>query len=211
MTTWDILIPSVAHRTDKLTLLLSELASQMQPGVGVRVFRDNLEHSQAFKCQALLDSSIADYVSFIEDDDWIHENYVGLIMGALELDPDFVGFGLRYTENGVLQLPIVHSYNSVQNEIYPGQPPPEVLYRRVTHLNPIRRTIAVTARFDGDFTMDRRWSQEIIRGGLIQSEVLIDEQVYHYRHDHSDSIQSGPYTPVERPPVRPDFDWVVWL
>ena len=210
MTTWDILIPSLVHRTDKLTLLLAELASQRQNGVGVHVFRDNVKHSQSFKCQALLDSSVADYVSFIEDDDWVHENYVGLIMHALEQEPDFVGFRLRYTESGVLQLPVVHSIHAQQNETS-DEDEPKVLYRQVTHLNPIRRTIAATASFEGDFAMDRRWSNQIVEGKLIRNEVFVDEEVYHYRHDPADSIQSGEFEPASHLPAHPDFPWVVWL
>ena len=207
--TWDILIPSLVHRTDKLTLLLAELGTQLQDGVGVRVFRDNVKHSQSFKCQALLDSSVADYVSFIEDDDWVHENYVGLIMNALDQNPDFVGFRLRYTESGVLQLPVVHSIHAEQNETSDADA--TVLYRQVTHLNPIRRTIAVTASFEGDFAMDRRWSNQIIESGLIKDEVFVDAEVYHYRHDQSDSIQSGEFQPASHLPAHPDFPWVTWL
>jgi hypothetical protein len=46
-----------------LDALLAELGRQLLPGVGVRVFRDNLETVYGEKCQRLLDSSTADYVS----------------------------------------------------------------------------------------------------------------------------------------------------
>jgi spore maturation protein CgeB len=41
MTSWDILIPSITHRTDMLTDLLEHLKKQLVPGVGVIVYRDN--------------------------------------------------------------------------------------------------------------------------------------------------------------------------
>lgn len=214
---WDILIPSVSHRTEKLTLLLEHLNRQLQSSpalwgseVGVRVYRDNLQHSQSFKCQALLDSSTADYVSFIEDDDWVDDHYVELIYNALKDEPDYVGFRLRYTENGVLQVPVIHRYGVVQNELSEGVHP-TTLYRQVTHLNPIRRSIATTARFEGDYTMDRQWSAQIVAGDLIRKAAYVDVALYHYRHDSEDSIQTGPYQKVQSPPTHPDFDWVVWL
>jgi hypothetical protein len=51
--TWQILIPHIPHRHDKLVELLDVLAAQMQPGVEVLIFTDNLEHSYAEKCQTL--------------------------------------------------------------------------------------------------------------------------------------------------------------
>ena len=39
--TWDILIPSICHRTEMLGELLEHLRGQMLPGVGVICYRDN--------------------------------------------------------------------------------------------------------------------------------------------------------------------------
>lgn len=41
--TWQILIPTIPHRHDKLAGLLETLDAQMRPGVGVLAYRDNLE------------------------------------------------------------------------------------------------------------------------------------------------------------------------
>ena len=211
LTTWDILIPSLVHRTDKLTLLLAEPRITTAGWRGrsrVPRQREALAGVQMPSAARLVRSGLR--VVPVEDDDWIHENYVGLIMHALEQEPDFVGFRLRYTESGVLQLPVVHSIHAQHNEMG-DEDEPKVLYRQVTHLNPIRRTIAATASFEGDFAMDRRWSNQIVEGKLIRNEVFVDEEVYHYRHDPADSIQSGEFEPASHLPAHPDFPWVVWL
>jgi hypothetical protein len=107
--TWDILICSIEHRADMLDALLAELERQLLPGVGVRVFRDNLETVYGEKCQRLLDSSDADYVSFLDDDDWIAEDFIETIIGALKTGPDYVGFKVLYTVDGHPQIPVFRS------------------------------------------------------------------------------------------------------
>jgi hypothetical protein len=107
--TWDILICSIVHRADMLDDLLAELGRQLVPGVGVRVFRDNLETVYGEKCQRLLDSSTADYVSFLDDDDWIAEDFIATIMEALDQEPDYVGFKVLYTVDGHPQIPVFHT------------------------------------------------------------------------------------------------------
>ena len=107
--TWDILIASIAHRTDMLTDLLAELKRQLVPGVGVLVYRDNRQQLYGPKCQRLYDASKADYVSMLDDDDWISEDYIQAVMEALREKPDYVGYKILYTEHGQPQIPIIHS------------------------------------------------------------------------------------------------------
>ena len=40
--TYDIMMASIPHRHDRLCLLLAEFDRQMQPGVGLRIYYDNL-------------------------------------------------------------------------------------------------------------------------------------------------------------------------
>src|SRR3954465_13263584 len=107
--TWDILICSIVHRTNMLALLLKELERQLVPGVGVRVFRDNLETVYGEKCQRLLDSSTADYVSFLADDDWVAPDFIASIMEAPASGPDHRGFKGLYTVDGHPQIPVFHT------------------------------------------------------------------------------------------------------
>jgi hypothetical protein len=136
--TYDILICSIEHRADMLDALLAELERQLVPGVGVRVFRDNLETVYGEKCQRLLDSSTADYVSFLDDDDWVAEDFISSIMAALKQEPDYVGFKVLYTIDGAPQIPVFHTLTCdgwVNNA--------EALYRDIVHFNPIRRDLAI--------------------------------------------------------------------
>ncbi len=202
--TWDILITSIVHRTDMLAELLTELKRQLAPGVGVRVYRDNLEAQYGDKCQALLDSSKADYVSFIDDDDWIEPDFVKTIMQALRKKPDYVGFNVKFTENGAPQMPVYHSlqWNGWMNN-------PEALYRDIVHFNPIRRDLAVLSKWEGGAAADVHWADGLRNLQCVKNEVYIEREMYHYRHEGF--YFSIPPKMDDPPPQPEEFGFVTWL
>lgn len=207
MISWDILMCSIVHRTEMLAELLGELERQMVPGVGVRVFRDNLETVYGTKCQRLLDSSTADYISFLDDDDWIAEDFIETIMAALEEGPDYVGFKVLYTEDGIPQQPVFHTlqYGGWVNA-------PEALYRDIVHFNPIRRDLAIQGEWEGGDGADARWAQRLRECGCVKNEVFIDRELHHYRHRMSDTFTaSSAQAPMVESPPRPDFPFVHWI
>jgi Glycosyl transferase family 2 len=206
--TWDILMCSVESRTEMLVPLLEELERQLMPGVGVRVFRDNLETVYSAKCQRLLDSSSAEYVSFVDDDDWVEPDFVETIMEALHERPDYVGFKVLYTVNGVPQMPALHSlrYQGWTNT-------PSALYRDISHLNPLRRDLAVRSPWVGreDAVCDAQWADGLSRLGCVKTEVWIDRELYHYRYRPDASFSICSQRPVSDHPLRPDAPWVQWI
>jgi hypothetical protein len=205
--TWDILICSIEHRADMLDALLAELERQLLPGVGVRVFRDNLETVYGEKCQRLLDSSIADYVSFLDDDDWVADDFIETIMGALKTGPDYVGFKVLYTVDGTPQIPVFHTlkYGGWVNN-------PEALYRDIVHFNPIRRDLAIQGEWEGGDGADRRWADQLRAKGIVKDEVYIDRELHHYRNrTHDTFVRSSLQQPLAEHPPLPDYPFVTWV
>src|ERR1039458_6887397 len=140
---WDILIPTIEHRHEKLRALLNTLAPQIVYRVRVIVYRDNLETCLGTKRQRLLEASEADYVSFLDDDDDIAPNHVALICEALQEAPDYVGWKLRVFFDGVEAKQAIHSLR------YPTWfEDANGYYRHITHKNQIRRDLALLARYD---------------------------------------------------------------
>jgi hypothetical protein len=181
------------------------LAPQIVPGVGVRVFRDNLETEYGPKCQALLDSSGAEYVSFIDDDDLVVPDYVSTILAGLESRPDYVGFNVLYTENGEPQLPVTHSL------AYPHWiTGVDHLYRDIVHFNPIRRELAKQSAWTGGNAADGRWADGLRGLGIVRTQVFIDREMYLYRHVPEDTFEAPRVPLVEHPPL-PDYSFVTWL
>jgi hypothetical protein len=107
--TWDIMICSIPHRDRSMNELLGELDAQMRPGVGVIAFRDNLETQYGSKIAQMIAHSQADYVSCVDDDDMVAPDFIRRVTAALKEEPDYVGFPVRYTRDGDLQKPVLHS------------------------------------------------------------------------------------------------------
>ena len=97
---WQLLITTIPHRHEKLCGLLETLDAQMRPGVGVLLARDTRLAGYRPALQALMDAATAEYVSAIADDDSVSPEFIPAITQALETRPDYVGFRVRYTENG---------------------------------------------------------------------------------------------------------------
>lgn len=202
---WDILVCSIEHRTDQLDGLLKALAPQIVPGVGVRVFRDNLQTGYGEKCQALVESSDADYVSFIDDDDMVAPDFVASIVAALEHEPDYVGFNVLYTEDCVPQVPVVHS---LEREGWHNEH--DCLYRDLVHFNPIRRELALRSRWYGGNGADRQWADGLRAQACVREQVYIARELYQYRHSMADTF-SAPRTPLTVHPPRPEYQFVQYL
>jgi hypothetical protein len=208
MNTYDLLIPTIPHRHAFLCELLAELDRQWQPGVGVRVYRDNLQATLREKNQALLESSGADYVSWLDDDDWLAPNYLDLVMHALRDGPDYVGFQVHWSIDGVTQLPVEHS---LAHQGWVNGP--DRLTRDITALNPIRRELALLGRWDfcQDHGADRSWAQQVTASGRVKTEVFIPAIMYHYRFGSADSFLS-PREPWPGPlPGLPSYPWLATL
>ena len=202
MTTWDILICHIPHRHDKLCALLKELGSQMRPGVGVRVYRDNLVASYGEKCATLLASSSADYVSYIDDDDMVAPSYVDRVLAALAEGPDYVGYPVLWTIDAVPQLPVEHSLRHGRWENLP-----DMLVRDISEKNPLRRELAELGWWDGGYAAEQQWAYWVRSTGRVKTEVWIPEPMYYYQYDSTDS-----FTVKKVPlPVMHDLPEYPWL
>lgn len=206
--TYDILILHIPHRDALLRDLLAELDRQMQPGVGVIVYRDNLEARYPRKSRALIEASRADYTSFIDDDDMVAPDFIARVTAALEGRPDYVGFPVRWTIDGVQQVPVVHSlrYDGWRNH-------PDMLERDITQFNPIRRDLALAGSWDhpdgADHGADGHWAYTIRQTGLCRTEAWIDKEMYYYRFRSADSflVPRQPM-PGDRIPPLPSYPWL---
>lgn len=206
--TWDVLIPTIPHRHDRLCRLLDEFRRQWQPGLGVRVLRDNLERPNAeshSKRGELARSSSADYICDVDDDDWIAPDYVMSITQALASRPDYVGFRVNWTRDGE---PYGMARHSLEYKGY-GQEDPLWWQRDITHLNPMRRELALLAEWTG--RIDEEWAAQLRDSGQVKTQVMIDRVMYHYRFETDDNFNT-PRQPWDHPmPPLPEYPWLTVL
>jgi len=201
---WDVLISTIPHRHQKLCLLLAELDRQRQPGFGVRLLRDNLERPMVdshVKRQELLESSAADYVCSLDDDDWVAPDYVSAIMEALEQEPDYVGFLVNVMRDGKQWRTATHSLEHGRHETV------DSLYiRDITHLNPMRREVALLASWRD--VIDDDWAAKIRDTGRLRTQVMIDRYLYLYRADTTDCFYTSRGPMPEPLPQLPEYPWL---
>lgn len=176
---WSILIPTIPQRHDQLKLLLALLQPQVDKFDGqieVLVLQDDQTMSVGEKRQKLMEAANGRYISFVDDDDLVADNYCEAIMEALSDNPDYVGFQLQLYVDATRMKPTFHSLKYVEwSEDKNGY------YRNISHLNPILRGIAMKGRFDGGYGEDHRWAQQIAETELLKAETYVDEIMYHYR------------------------------
>ena len=174
---WSILIltqPKRARLFDRIRgLLLPQLAPyENRVELLSRLFNPN--QSLGENRQTLLDAAWGEYVSFIDDDDTVARDYVERIFPLLD-GVDYVGFRLQLYVNGVRQKPTFHSLQYAD-----WRDDDKGFYRDLSHLNPIRRELALLVPFEGGRGEDFSWAERLRATGRVKTEHFIPEVMYHY-------------------------------
>ena len=142
---------------------------------------DNGELSIGAKRNKLLDLAKGEYTVFIDDDDVVSEEYIKLILDAIDNNPDVIGIHLLMTTNGCKEERTYHSlkYTSWWDEPDPDRLGRKRYFRNPNHLNPVKRKYALKVRFpeinNGE---DRVYSQNLL--SYLKTEVCIDQPIYYY-------------------------------
>jgi Glycosyl transferase family 2 len=207
---WTILIPTTGNREKKFRRLIGSLAPQLGQAEGtvtVQALWNNGERPLAAYRQDLITCATSQYVSFIDDDDEIPEDFVKTILPLLDGQVHFIGFTVDLDFDGVPQKQTL-----ISPEYGDWWEDDHFYYRDITYVNPIRRDIALQ---HADFTKagwpeDSGWVKQL-RGHLYNFHI-IDKVMYFYHWSPADSVQTsslhaqpGQYT---RPVIGcPHFTW----
>lgn len=204
----SILIATVGQRDERFLELLEVLMPQVNSFRGkieTVAYWNNGEEEIGGIRNDLVANAKGEYVSFIDDDDMVPEYYCEEIWGALLEKPDYVGWKMQLYHDGQRMKPTFHSirYRSWSED-------DSGYYRDVSHLNPIKRSIALQGSFgrSDDVADDFPWTRQV--APLVKTEAYIDKVMYEYRHSTHDSIWRGNVTPgrYHRPHVTyPNFRW----
>lgn len=204
--TWTILIPTIARRADLFERLLGILLPQLDVHAGdVRVLA-YLNHGDpplGAVRDALVRQADTDYVSFVDDDDMVSSDYVEQVVAALRSRPDHVGFWLDLYRNGDFIEHVRHSIAGPRRWCRVGG----VLHRDLTHIDPIRRDIALRGTFVPmrlGRPEDRHWVRQV--RPFVRTEQFVDSTLYCYLYvpeasawDGRNALDVGERKPVEHP------------
>lgn len=200
----SILVATIGRRNDSLLKLLDQLMPQTDgEPVEVVAYWNNGEHSIGSIRQDLLKEAKGEYVCFVDDDDMVPDWYVPEILKAL--GKDYVGFEVELFEKDTKMPRVFHSIRyGVWHQDDTGY------YRGITHLNPIKRKLALKGKFGKEgMGEDESWARDMMP--LVRTESYIDKIMYYYHHDADESMFGGthkPRTKYQRPVYeQPNFRW----
>jgi len=203
----SILLCSVSARLYKLYALIEHLEKQTTNlPVEILWLGDNKKMSVGEKRNKLLQMAKGDYICYIDDDDWVSDDYIDCILKALETNPDTVCFECQYSNAETL----------VENHVYfnrrnfnKDEDDKGIRYRMVNHLNPVKRSIAIKIGFEEkNFSEDTAYAIKLWNSRLMNTDVTIPKILYHYRFDPAKS-ETHKYNPRfaprrPNPPIKMD-------
>lgn len=173
---WELLCLTQPSRWRFLTRLKAVLKPQLEefPDVTFTVAECSRVHDLGTNRQMMIDASVGEYVNFIDDDDLVPPNYVRKIRPLLD-GVDYIGFQLQMFTDGVKQIPTFHS---LKYPTWNGDK--DGWYRDISHLNPIRRELAIQSPMSGPAGEDCRWAEKLRQLGIVKTEHYVDEVMYLY-------------------------------
>jgi glycosyltransferase involved in cell wall biosynthesis len=179
----QILIPTLVKRQHMFQELIDELSNQitkynLQEEVGIARFMDNGEAHIGYKRNALVENSPAEYICFLDDDDWVDRDYVYLQHYGASQDMDCSELRGIYTQDGNFPTPFIHSvkYNKYFSKS-------GCFYRPPNHLNVIKRELILPFKFpETSFGEDTNWAMRVCQAGVLKTEVKIQKPIDGYRY-----------------------------
>ena len=193
-----IMILSLPNRLKLLNELLNELEKQSN-GLPIEILYlgDNQMIPIGTKRNILKRYAQGEYSTWIDDDDFIHPQYIDNILKGIEKNPDVICWTNQITIGGYNMIPhpivekchfsILHTElkKDFKNKIY---------YYMPCHINPIKHSIS--SKFDFDecsyCKADSKWMMDISK--LLKTEYIIPEVMYYHRYGFSNDRAKAPKT-----------------
>lgn len=125
--------------------------------------------------EALRQQSRGEYISFIDDDDLVPPHFVERILPHLD-GVDYVAFNLEQRMDGHFLCIEKRSlgYGRVGRDERGGR------FRDISHLNPMRRELALRVPMTGWPCEDNRWADALRELHIVRTEHVLDETLYYY-------------------------------
>jgi hypothetical protein len=175
----SILICGLAGRHESRHRLLSVLEPQAkgQP-VEILLNIDSGQITIGEKRQRLLEASTGQYVCFVDDDDQVAKTYVSMILDAIQRTPGATHCSLRgvMLQSGHRPKEFDHSSRHKVWEMVNG-----VFLRPPSHVNPVRRDLALMAGFKAtNWGEDRTYSEKLVTLNCLGNEATTKTHLYFY-------------------------------
>ena len=165
---WNILVPYEDARVAFRNQLHEELERQIgeeSKDIAVLWFSAPMEIGP--KRDYVRATSLAEYVSFFDSDDWPAPDYVSSILPNLN-GVDIVSFDIAVLQD-YQEAPTIRGPALNQNS-------------HRWHLFPMRRELAMLEPFEGGPNEDSRWTDRMKARDVVKTEHYIARPLYYYLH-----------------------------
>lgn len=205
----SILVPSVAERRntflpkclDMLYGQLESLPKEQQKSVEVLFLIDNKERMLGSKRNNLIDIAQGEYISFVDDDDRIEQDYIESLLTAIESKADVITFQASVSLNGD-PAKICHYSNKYAKDYNTI----DTYHRLPNHICCVKKEIALKVPFlnikNGE---DSAYSKQLKPYLKTQNE--INRVLYHYDYNEKTTVaqEDSPYVVESRKPAILDL------
>lgn len=181
----SILIPTLRSRLEKLNELIIELNHQIQnKPVEVLWLGDNKSMSVGAKRNALLSMAKGDFISYVDDDDMVSEDYISIILKAIEDNPNktVICFRGEQTTDGKQDLPFQYNVKFGRNYkmSIDGQRWKVML---PDHLCVWNKSKIIESFPDKSLGEDHEWARFMAMTYTEEDQVLLTDTLYFYDYD----------------------------
>ncbi|OHB57737.1 MAG: hypothetical protein A2173_03825 [Planctomycetes bacterium RBG_13_44_8b] len=122
----------------------------------------------------ILELATGEYIDYVDDDDNVTNDFVERILKAIESRPDVVGIKGHYILGNNKPELFIHSIAYTEWFTKDG-----IHYRCPNHLNPVKRELALKAKFtEKNFGEDQDYSLAL--RPFLKTEVMIEKVIYMY-------------------------------
>ena len=177
---FSILIPSVPIRVSKMEGLFKILEKQINGrNVEVLSFLDNKKRTIGYKRDALVQIARGKYLSFVDDDDMVSQNYIDEILTACEKDVDLIMFNQGCTINNGNMFTVRYGLDYKNEEAHVVDGKWVDIKRQPFHSCVWKSEIAKTEHFpDASYGEDWHWAKRLIP--KVKTSVNIDKILQYY-------------------------------
>jgi glycosyltransferase involved in cell wall biosynthesis len=179
--TLNILIATLDERKEVFAKIDEQLKKQIselkaENLVQIIPLSDNREMTLGEKRNRLVELANKNYLAFVDDDDRVCDNYVQLLLTAIQEQPDCCSL------NGIINIegrePRIFKHSIQYNGWYEKK---KVYYRYPNHLNCVKTEIAKLVGFQFlSYAEDKAYSDDLKNTGRLIKEQIIEPILYYY-------------------------------
>ena len=204
----SICICHVTSRAKKFKRLVNILCSQATPTlnlpVEILVATDNQEYTSGAKRHALSVASKGNYISFVDDDDTVTDDYIEDILRAAKSNPEVITFYVlvdhQDTDTEKTYRLNIHTLDVPHDLVRRGvQSDPDygkliLVGMLPSHVNAWRRDIQRKVAYNPELNCqdDAAWIEPLMKSGFVTEEVHLEKILYNYEFSPKNTINQKP-------------------